>query len=412
MSKISPGTKEANVSKRLLLPSLIISYFVVLSPATLTRLLLLDIGQTFNQPVGVTGQITTAASLITTISAVLTGAWSVRIKHKSLLVLGLFFTGISAIGCFLAPSFPLMLLIYAISGLGLGIAEPMVYTLVGVYFPLEKRARAFGWLLIGAALSFISAPVMGAIAGLRGWRWAFLGFILPSTLLSLVLVIKGMPSSSQWSHSALDRRNYWEGFIEVFSNRSATACLMGSVLAMIAWQAIALYSIAFFRESYQVSLQFASLIITGTALSYLFGSQVSSLFVNRFGMKPVTVLTIFFAGICIMVFMTVSYLELALFFLFLSCLFFGMRAVAASSLSLVQVTRFQGSMMSMNSAAWFLGFALGAGLGGLTLLWSDYGMVGFVLGITGIIAALVFYLLVDDPTNHENKEITQQSPTS
>jgi predicted MFS family arabinose efflux permease len=281
-----------------------------------------------------------------------------------------------------------------------------MYTLIGVYFPLEKRARAFGWLLTGAALAFISAPVMGAIAGLGGWRWAFLGFILPSTLLSLVLVSKGMPPANQRTQSSPDEEQYWAGFVEVFSNRSATACLVGSMLAMVAWQAIALYSIAFFRESYQVSLQFASLIITGTALSYLFGSQISSLFVNRFGMKPVTVLTIFFAGICIMAFMTVPSFELALIFILLSCLFFGMRAVAASSLSLEQVTKFRGSMMSMNSAAWFLGFALGAGLGGLTLILADYRMVGFVLGITGIIAALVFQLLVADPTSHKEKRKT------
>ncbi len=399
MYEQSHHSEELSASARFLLPSLIISYFVVLTPGILTRLLLLDIGHTFKQPVGVTGQITTVASLVTTISAVLMGAWSVRFNYKSLLLLGLVFCSISALGCFLALNFTMMLIAYAISGLGLGMVEPMVYTLVGGHFPLEKRVRGFGWLLTGAVLAAISAPIMGVFASVEGWRLTFLGFILPITLLSFIMVVKGVPSYIRSSPSLISKEKFWEGFKGIFINRSATACLVGSVLAMIAWQAISLYSIAFFREHFQVSIRISSFIILGTAICYLLGCLTSSLFVNRFGMKPVAVLTILFAGIFIIAFMTVPHLVLALSFIFLSCFFFGMRATAASSLTLEQVPRFQGSMMSLNSAAWFLGFALGAGLGGLMLIWYDYEFVGLSLGATGIMAAVVFYLLVDDPTS-------------
>lgn len=399
MNEQSHHSEELRASARFLLPSLIISYFVALTPGILTRLLLLDIGNTFNKPVGVTGQITTVASLVTTISAVLMGAWSVRFNHKSLLLLGLIFCSISALSCTFALNFTMMLITYAISGLGLGMVEPMAYTLVGAHFPLDKRASGFGWLLTGAVLASISAPIMGVIARVGDWRLTFLGFILPITLLSFVLVVKGVPSRIRSSHNLISKEKYWEGFKEIFFNRSATACLVGSVLAMIAWQAISLYSIAFFREHFQVSIRIASFIILGTAICYLLGCLTSSLFVNWFGMKLVTVSTIFFAGIFIIAFMTVPHLELALSFIFLSCFFFGMRATAASSLTLEQVPRFRGSMMSMNSAAWFLGFALGAGLGGITLLRYDYEFVGLILGVMGITAALVFYLLVDDPTS-------------
>ncbi|MFQ6124097.1 MAG: MFS transporter [Candidatus Heimdallarchaeota archaeon] len=399
MYEQSHHSEEICVSARFLLPSLITSYFVALTPGILTRLLLLDISNTFQQPVGIMGQITTVASLVTTISAVLMGAWSVRFNHKSLLLLGLVFCSISALGCFFALNFTMMLIAYAISGLGLGMVEPMVYTLVGAHFPLEKRVRGFGWLLTGAVLAAVSAPIMGVFASVEGWRLTFLGFILPITLLSFIMVVKGVPSHIQSLHHANYKEKYWEGFKEIFFNRSATSCLVGSVLAMIAWQAISLYSIAFFREYFHVSIKFASYIILGTAICYLLGCLTSSLFVNRFGMKLITVLTIFFAGIFIIAFMTVSHLGLALSFIFLSCFFFGMRASAASSLTLEQVPRFRGSMMSMNSAAWFLGFALGAGLGGITLLWFDYEFVGVVLGATGIMAAVVFYLLVNDPTS-------------
>ena len=71
---------------------------------------------------------------------------------------------------------------------------------------------------------------------------------------------------------------------------------------------------------------------------------------------------------------------------------------ASSSLTLEQVPRFRGTMMSLFSAVYSLGSALGAGVGGLVLLLYDYGFVGISLGAIGIASAIVFYLLTIDPT--------------
>jgi len=396
--------KDRDPPKKLLILTLIASYFAVLTPLTLTRLFLVDIGDTFGQPVGITGQITTIASLVTVLSAVLGGAWSVRFKHKSLLQLGLIFSSISAIGCFFASNFYMMLITYAISGLGLGMVEPMLYTMVGAHYPLEKRPQAFGWLLIGAVLAFFNAPIMGFIAENGNWQIVFLSFVFPSVFLSLIVTIKGIPAPPESSDPKSNNVKYWDGFKEISTRFSALACLTGSVLAMSAWQAIALYSIAYFREQFLISIKFGSWIILGTALSYLVGSQISSRVIKQIGMKPVTVLTIFFGSIFIIAFMNVSHLRLAILFIFLSCLCFRMRATAASSLTLEQVPRFRGSMMSMNSAAWFLGFALGALIGGATLLRFNYEMLGIVLGATGFAAAL-FFLIVTDPTKSPSTTI-------
>ena len=45
-----------------------------------------------------------------------------------------------------------------------------------------------------------------------------------------------------------------------------------------------------------------------------------------------------------------------------------------------------------------MGVALGAGLGGLMLLWYDYNVLGVVLGGAGIAGSLLFQLLTRDPT--------------
>ena len=401
MNKTPRLPEEPRTPGRLLLPSLAFSYFAVVPPGVVLGLLLLDIGRDFGYSVGVMGQLRTTASLITALSALFMGVWSIRFKHRTLLLLGLVFINISALGCFSARSFIVMVLFFALSGLGMAMAEPMLYTIVAEHFPFEQRERAIGWILTGVALSpLIGGPVIGVIASFGGWRMPFLAFVLPIALLSLVLVAKGVPSTSRNPQLAMSKGQYMEGFKEVFSNRSATACLAGSALIMAAWAAITVYGASFFREHFMVSLGFASMTYVVSSICYIVGAQVSRSAVNWLGRKPVTDLTTLFTCIFTIAFMTVPNLWLALVFMFIGCVFFGMRATSSTSLTLEQVREhFHGTIMSLNSAAWSAGIALGAGIGGLALIWWDYAGVGLVLGSMSLAATLIYYFLVVDPAN-------------
>jgi len=75
-----------------------------------------------------------------------------------------------------------------------------------------------------------------------------------------------------------------------------------------------------------------------------------------------------------------------------------MMFTAASSLTLEQVPKFRGTMMALQSAAWYIGSALGAGVGGLSLILFDYRILGLPLGLIGIAIALIYNQAVDDPT--------------
>ena len=75
-----------------------------------------------------------------------------------------------------------------------------------------------------------------------------------------------------------------------------------------------------------------------------------------------------------------------------------MVVAGAISLTLEQVPAYRGAMMSVDSAFVNLGYALGAAVGGMTLLWFDYEGLGIALGLFGIVAAVVFYVFASDPT--------------
>ena len=365
----------------------------------MTGLLLIDIGLTFGSPVGVIGQIRTASSIVGVIGALLIGALSVRFRPKSLTMMGLSFMIISALGCSFALNFNMMLLFYTLVGVGMAIASPMTMTLVAEYFHLDKRGGAVGWLVAGGSLSYvIGAQVIAFIAGFGGWRLAFLGFVLPAQIISLLMVKVGLPSTSHKPNATMSKGSYLEGFRAVFTDRSATACVAGTMLHMAAFQALLLYGISFFRQQFLISPSYSSIVMTGAGLCFTVGSLLIGRFLTRFGRKPLTVLTTFIAGVLTISFTLSPNQWLALATFFSGAWFFGAGVSAAQSLNLEQVPKFRGTMMSMSSAAGNVGSALGAGVGGLVLLLYGWESVGISLGAMGIVATVIYYILVIDPT--------------
>jgi len=392
-------TEEKGYLGRLFLPSLAFSYFASGPLGVLVALLLIDIGNTFNVPVGVMGQINTPYSIVAVIFALLMGILSVRFEHKSLLLTGLLFIGISALGCLLAPDFIMMLVSYSLSGIGWAMVSPMTIALIGDHFPVEKRTNTVGLVIAVGALSYlIGAPITASIAGLGGWRLPLIGFVIPIILASLFLAFFGLPSTSSSHKPTVNGKTYLRSFKDVLSNRSATACLIGDVLRSAAFIAILLYVTSFFRQRFLVSTDFASIVILGAASCYAFGSLVSGRLVNRLGRKPSTVLTALLASVFTISYAYVPNLWLSLALSFVASWFFGMVASASSCLALEQIPKFRGTMMSVDTAAISLGSALGTVVGGPALLSFDYEGLGMALGVMGVAAALIFYFLTIDPT--------------
>jgi len=393
--KSSPG--------RLFLPSLAFSYFATGPLGVLISLLLIDIGETFGVSEGVMGQINTLYSIVAVVFALLMGILSLRFKHKSLLLIGLLFIGISALGCLVAPDFNMMVVSYSLSGLGWAMISPMCVTLIGEHFSLEKRASAVGWIIVGGALPFvIGAPIIASIASLGGWRLAIIEFVIPVLLASILLAFIGLPSISHSRQPTVNGKTYLRSFKDVLSSRSAIACLIGDALRSASCIAILIYGASFFRKRFLVPIDFASIWILGAASCYTLGSLVSGRVVNRFGRKTSTVLTAFLAGIFTITYACVLNLWLSLALSLIGSWFFGMVTSAANSLTLEQVPEFRGTMMSIDTAAINLGSALGTALGGLALVFFDYEGLGIVLGVMGVTAAIVFHFLTTDPTRKRN----------
>jgi len=385
----------------MILLALAFSRFVSGTPGIIFGLLMIEIGQTFGSPVGITGQISTASSILGIIAAIIIGAISVRYDHKSLLIAGIVMYLISALGSSFAINFGMMMFFYTITGIAISIIQPMSSTLVAQYFPVDMRPAAIGWLVAGGSSSYlIGAQVATLIANVGGWRSVFLWFMLPSTIIGLLMTRFFLPTLKRNPQTSLDSGKYLEGFKSILSHRSAIFCLLGTALRMTSFQVVLLYGISLMRQQFSVSRSYASVFMTISALCYTLGSLVAGRFVKKFGRKSITIIAVFLASIFTIIFTLSASLWLAVATDFLSAWFFGMSVSAGQSMNLEQVPIYRGTMMSLVRAVGSTGSAFGAGLGGFVILRYGYEALGLSLGIFGIASSVIINFLTSDPTSN------------
>jgi EmrB/QacA subfamily drug resistance transporter len=109
--------------------------------------------------------------------------------RKPLFLLGTTLFLIGSLACGTAQTMEQLILFRAIQGLGAGAVVPLVLTIIGDIFSLEKRARVQGLFSGVWGLSSIVGPALGGlIVDHFSWHWVF--FInLPFGLVSILLVI-------------------------------------------------------------------------------------------------------------------------------------------------------------------------------------------------------------------------------
>jgi len=389
-----------NSNRKTTLLSLIISAAPLEPPGTLVSLLLIEISITFGVSIGVAGQIQTFSATFSTIMALLMSVLSIKLKHKKLLQYGLLAYTTSAILCAIAPNFLLMAIAYSFVGIASAIVNPMINTLIGELLPVDERSAAIGSVNSFRAFTYLlTAPIVGYIAKIYDWRMPFLFFLFPVSLISLIAATMGVPFEGK---EISENRRFLKGFTDIISNRSAVACILGSVFAQAAWFGVLAFSASFFRQRFGVGVDQASLYLSAIAGCFMMGSYLSGRVIYLFGRKRVTIYGVLFFSVLSMVYMFVSSMWMALFTVLLISLFSALRFTSSISLTLEQDPSLRGTLMSLNTAALSFGRVIGAAVGGFSLVLFGWVGVGFFMSVLGFVAACLYAFIAIDPLANEN----------
>ncbi len=400
----SATTAKAVSHKRLFVLSVAVPSLAIAISNTILNLLLLEIASTFNVNEGIAAQLRTINAAAEVIIGLLMGFLAVRFRHKSLLLVGLIVVAVSAVGTFFAPTLSLMLFFSFLEGSGTVMIAVMAFTLIGNSLSLDEKAKAVSWIVAAGFLSTLAGtPTINLIADVGGWRYAFLLFVLPVSMAGLVLASFGIPSlKSDRQKSAIGKGIYFRNFKQVFLNRSAVSCLVGSLF--FTGTGSALFVVAFLRQQFSLSREYSVYVILFVALIMILGSLVTGRIVNKFGPKFLTVLGAFGNGVLTIMMFFAPNLWTVLILSMLQTWFMAMAISAYPCLALDQVPKSRGTMVSMLRVFSSIGGAITPAVGGtLLVLFSPqslgigYQAVGLAFGAMNIIAAAIIYFLALDP---------------
>jgi len=132
------------------------------------------------------GLIGTIRNLLQSVSAPFWGYAADRFSRKRVIVIGTGIWGLWTLVCGLTQNFGQLLVIRAISGVGLGCLMPATFSIMSDTFPPRQRGRALGTLeAIGVSGIIIGTLGLGMLATPTLWRWGFF-------LLGLFSVFSGI----------------------------------------------------------------------------------------------------------------------------------------------------------------------------------------------------------------------------
>ncbi len=366
--------------------------------SSITGLLLIDIANTFNQSVSVMGQIRTVGSLVGVVFALIMGVLSVRYNHKTLLVSGMILIALSAIGCWMSPSFLFILLAYPLTEIGMSMTRPMTFSLVGQHLPREERSSAISFMMTGIALiSIVGGFFTNYLNGIGGWRFAYLGFPFPLALIAAFFAYVSIPTSEVEAGSSSSSSGLLSGFSQVFSHRSATACLLGQAIAMFSWGGMGVYYSSFFRQEFGISIGTVVVIGVFMGLAYIGGNLFAGRFANTFGCKRLAVIALLMSGLLFLLIVYMRIFWMAGLVMGVFAFFGGIRATSINGLTLDQIPGARGTLMSLNSAAQSLGTGIGAAVGGFLLVSYSYSGLYLGYGVVFLLGSLVLSFLTSEP---------------
>jgi DHA1 family inner membrane transport protein len=149
--------------------------------------------------------------------------------RRNLLLGGLITLAIGALGCAVAPNYPLLIAARILTGLGAAAVSPMVSSLAAVLVPPQRQGHALAVVFSGITLaSVLGVPLASWCAAALGWR-AMFASVAALALAASVLLVLLVQDRSQAEPLRLTHVQQLAGNLPALSGLAITLCGMAAL---------------------------------------------------------------------------------------------------------------------------------------------------------------------------------------
>jgi MFS transporter, DHA1 family, putative efflux transporter len=310
--------------------------------------------------VSVAGQLITVYALATAIG---TPIFMVAIantdrRKQLLLALGIILLGVFSTLAF--PGFGFLMISRAILGVGSGVFVVTAYSVAAKMAPPGRQAGAMSNIALGFSSSLVlGVPIGRVIASAYDWKVIFwgIGFF---TLLGIFAVARLIPSMEGETPIPLGKQ------LSLLKNSKVVYALGVTLFVFIGYSVVNTYSIPFLTSVISISEEGVSIILFALGIASLLGSKLGGFLADRLGTARTLVGSMLVQAISLALVPAVSDSAVIVISLLMLWAIAAWTFGPTQSFNLLSLApEASGIMLSLNSSFVQLGFAAGAGIGGI-----------------------------------------------
>jgi sugar phosphate permease len=256
------------------------------------------------------GSLVSATGIIYMPTLIVAGWLVDRVGVRRMLVAGTLITGVAISAVFFAPSYRVMFIILALSGLGTGCIFPSVVKGIILWFPARERATALGINQTGVNVAgILGASLLPTVAITLGWRYGFLfpGFVTLAISLCCAILYRNPPQENL-TVLAVDKPDSVSAkpsttrlTIELFKSRDIWMLILACFFLVIVEYAAMTNLVLYLKEDLLFGVVAAGGLLAMTEAAGAFGKPTSGFVSDRLlgGRRKIV-----FLSMCLMVSIT------------------------------------------------------------------------------------------------------------
>jgi predicted MFS family arabinose efflux permease len=333
------------------------------------------------------GQVVTLMALISAGLGLLAGPLADRYGYRWPLVTGLLAIAVGLLGTGLAPTYPVLLGLGVVMGLGDALAYSLPFAIAATYFSGPAQRRAIAWT-IGALSTapIVGVPLLAAVGGITSWRVA-LAAAGVAALGVAWFVAAVLPADRLRPASRLRVRALLAAYTPLLKHPPSLRFLGVSALRGLWWVGLLTYMGAFLGTVVGFSPQHVGLVYALAGGAYTAGSIAAGSLLGGVSPRLVVAVSSVTGGVLVapMFLFPVPWVVLPL--LLVTSVAAAICSVSVVALLADESPAGAGTTMVLNGSVLNLGTAGGAILGGALIAFGGYTALGIGLPFFSLVAA-------------------------
>ncbi|KMY52292.1 MFS transporter [Peribacillus loiseleuriae] len=308
------------------------------------------------------GQLTTAFALATAIGTPIFIVATAKIDRRKQLLIALAIVLLGVISTLALPGFGFLMVSRAILGVGTGVFVVTAYAVAAKLAPPGRQGGAMSNISLGFSSSLVlGVPIGRVIASAYDWKVIFwgIGFF---TLLGIFAVARAIPSMEGEKPIPLGKQ------LALLKNPKVTFALGMTLFVFIGYSVVNTYITPFLTSAIPISGGKVSTVLFALGIASLIWSKTGGFLADRLGTTRTLLCSMAVQFLSLALVSVVSGSAVGVIMLLMLWSISAWTFGPTQNFNLLSIApEASGIMLSLNSTFVQLGFAAGAGIGGIVV---------------------------------------------